>query len=131
MASQIRDLRPQYPVIEFVVQGSFAYDESLAVVAEGTRLQEAEGILLGLVDATRVVHATATQDVLALANEVARVGRPAGWKQAFIRPEDTFAAMSVSFYETAARNRGLDVRVFADRQEALDWLMDGVAEQAT
>jgi hypothetical protein len=28
----------------------------------------------------------------------------------------------VEFYETASRNRGFDVRVFADRDKAIDWL---------
>jgi hypothetical protein len=32
------------------------------------------------------------------------------------------AGEDIAFYETTCRNRGLAVRVFAERDEALDWL---------
>ena len=123
MPSGIRDLRPEYPVIEITIEGSFEYQESLAIISEAGELQDSQGIPLSLVDATNIIHATPTASVIQLADLIVKVGRPDGWKQAFLRPVDTYAAMSVDFWETAARNRGLAVRVFTDRQAALDWLM--------
>jgi hypothetical protein len=43
-------------------------------------------------------------------------------REAVLAPRTPAAAEEIRFFETACRNRGLDVRMFDDRDEALEWL---------
>ena len=43
-------------------------------------------------------------------------------RQALLLPPRERGASDVEFFETACRNRSLNVRVFSDRDEALGWL---------
>jgi hypothetical protein len=45
-------------------------------------------------------------------------------KEAIILPVSEKAASMMYFFETTARNRGFNVRVFSNREEALEWLLD-------
>jgi hypothetical protein len=45
-------------------------------------------------------------------------------KEAIILPESGKAASMMYFFETTARNRGFNVRVFPTREEALEWLLE-------
>jgi hypothetical protein len=123
MPIEFRDLRPEYPVVEIVVEGSFTYPESAEVMREGTAYQRAEGILLLLIDATGIIQPTPPAGIIELAENVAEMGAPPGWKQAFLRPTDLFAAMSADMWEASAQNRGLNVKAFKDRDQALAWLL--------
>ncbi|MFH1118781.1 MAG: hypothetical protein V1775_03090 [Bacteroidota bacterium] len=44
-------------------------------------------------------------------------------KEAIILPESEREANMMYFFETTVRNRGLNVRVFPEREEALEWLL--------
>lgn len=46
------------------------------------------------------------------------------YKDAIILPRRKAEAQDIKFFETTARNRGFNVRVFSDRQAAIDWLME-------
>ena len=48
------------------------------------------------------------------------VGSP--FREAIVQSTDPKAAELVHFWETACKNRGLNVRIFPTRQAALDWL---------
>lgn len=61
--------------------------------------------------------------MIEVADHLRDSGVPAGWKQAVIRPHDLDSAMAVDLWEAAANNRGLRVKVFRDRDDALAWLL--------
>jgi len=44
-------------------------------------------------------------------------------KEAIILPVSEKAASMMYFFETTARNRGFNVRVFPERNDALEWLL--------
>ena len=44
-------------------------------------------------------------------------------REAVVLPADPESRQSALFWEAACRNRGVDVRTFADRQGALGWLL--------
>lgn len=46
------------------------------------------------------------------------------YKDAIILPPIPAGIDDLKFFETAARNRGFSVRVFTDRQAAIDWLLE-------
>ena len=62
-------------------------------------------------------------NIWALADFLAKL--PAGTfeREALLLPAAVAAVEDIRFYETTCRDRGLDVRVFADRDEALAWLV--------
>jgi hypothetical protein len=45
-------------------------------------------------------------------------------KEAILLPTSPDVAAEVQFYETTSRNRGLNVRVFRDRHDAIAWLSE-------
>lgn len=44
------------------------------------------------------------------------------FREAILLPANPAAAEQVRFYETACFNRGINVRIFSDRAEAIAWL---------
>ena len=49
---------------------------------------------------------------------------PRGWRNAIVGPSTPDAARDVDFWETLCRNRGLNVRIFAERDAAVTWLLE-------
>jgi hypothetical protein len=62
-------------------------------------------------------------DLYSLAERVTSARRNALFREAMVLPELEAAAEDVRFWETACVNRGLDVRVFATRDGAIEWLL--------
>lgn len=75
-----------------------------------------------LVDCREVASAGTAFDILAVAELLASVPPGVIEREAVLLPRDAAAAKDFEFFETACRNRGLDVRVFHDRDEALAWV---------
>ena len=75
-----------------------------------------------LVDCRQTAAGGTAFDVLALAEFLSSVPRGVIEREAVLLPADAAAAEQLEFFETACRNRGLDVRVFSERDEALSWL---------
>ena len=75
-----------------------------------------------LVDCREVASAGSAFDILAVAELLASVPPGVIEREAVLLPRDAAAAEDFEFFETACRNRGLDVRVFHDRDEALAWV---------
>ena len=65
---------------------------------------------------------SATLDIWALAEFLGSLPPGVFEREALLLPAVAAAGEEVAFYETTCRNRGLAVRVFAGRDEALDWL---------
>jgi hypothetical protein len=61
-------------------------------------------------------------DLFVLADDLKAESIAHTLKQAVILPEDREAAGLVRFWETTCSNRGIRVRIFEDRQKAIDWL---------
>ena len=123
MAGDVRSLGPDVPVIEVVVEGSMTDPDTMELVTSGMRQQQADGYVLGLVDATLLTQKAIPSLVIQVADHLRDAGVPDGWKQAVLRPRDLDAAMAVDLWEAAANNRGLRVKVFRDRDQALAWLL--------
>jgi len=77
-----------------------------------------------LVDCREVASAGSAFDILAVAELLASVPPGVIEREAVLLPRDDTAAKDFKFFETACRNRGLDVRVFHIRDEALAWLAE-------
>lgn len=123
MPTGIRDLRPNHDAIEVVINGDLPAESGPLAMLEAVEFQRAAGVPRLLADLTPRVQYSTVPQVVMLAEAMTKVV-PVGWKQAFLPPRSLGAAMSVDTWEAACANRGLNVRVFRDRDRdaALAWL---------
>jgi hypothetical protein len=75
-----------------------------------------------LVDSRDMPAGGSAVDVLALGELMASLPLGIIEREAILLSADAAAAEEMEFFETVCRNRGLDVRVFRQRDEALAWL---------
>ena len=122
------ELLPDHEVIEQVAEGTLNDPEVLELILGVQDMQKQTGIADTLLDCSDLTQGSVSVDVVALAQRVATLGMEPHWRQAIVRPHDPWAAMSVSRWEAAASNRGMIVRLFADRESALAWLCAGPSE---
>ena len=112
-------------VVETVYAGALSPEEFNAAVA-ATADTAAEHLCTRFLSDCRELQAgdqSPTLDIWALAEFLAKL--PAGTfeREALLLPAAVTAVEDTRFYETTCRNRGLDVRVFSARDEALAWLV--------
>ena len=109
-------------VVEMVLRDTLTPAELEAAMTEaGTVGAENLGNRF-LVDSRDMPAGGSAFDVLALAELLAALPPGVIEREAVLLSADAAAADRMEFFETACRNRGLDVRVFQDRDEALGWL---------
>jgi hypothetical protein len=65
---------------------------------------------------------SATLDIWTLAEFLGSLPQGVFEREALLLPAAAAAGEEIAFYETTCRNRGLAVRIFTGRGEALDWL---------
>ena len=94
-------------VVEMVLRGAVTPEDVDAAMTEAGTVGAENLSNRFLVDSREMPAGGSAFDVLALAE---------------LLSDDAAAADQMEFFETACRNRGLDVRVFRDRDEALGWL---------
>lgn len=123
MPGGVRSLGPDVPAIEVVLEGSLSDPATMQLLVDGLRLMRREGVARSLVDAERLTQKVSPTTVIAVADRLLASDRPSGWRQAVLRPHDLDAAMATDLWEAAANNRGMLVKVFRDRDEALRWLL--------
>ena len=75
-----------------------------------------------LTDCAALISGPAVLDLYSLVEALAHLEALPRYREAIVRPVDPVAAESVRFWETAAVNRGLQSRTFADRARAVAWL---------
>ncbi len=125
MGHQVGNLLPDHSVIEVRYFGHVtaadlteAFTECLAVA------MELDTWLL-LADCTELAWTPTITDLKDLVDALSALGVTDRFREAVVRPSDVTAAVSVGFWETAGVNRGLAIRAFRTRTEALDWLEAG------
>jgi hypothetical protein len=77
-----------------------------------------------LIDARDISAGGSAFDVLALAEFLSSIPPGVIEREAVLLPREAAAKEQMEFFETACRNRGLDVRIFPDRDAALAWLTE-------
>ena len=123
MPGGVRSLGPDVPAIEVVLEGSLSDPATMQLLLDGLRLMRREGVAFCIVDAERLTQKASPTTVIAGADRLLASDPPPGWRQAVLRPQDLDAAMATDLWEAAANNRGMLVKVFRDRDEALRWLL--------
>lgn len=109
-------------VVETVYAGTMPAAEMKAAVAESNRAALEHGFTRLLSDCTAHEGGYGISDLYHLAASVQTDPFASRLKEAVLAPGSGPACESARFYETTCLNRGLTVRLFTDRQAALDWL---------
>jgi hypothetical protein len=109
-------------VVEMVFAGDAGAEEVDAAVGEAGAVGAENLTNRFLVDVRQQMPGGKAFDILALGEFLASLPTGLIEREAILLPEDQAAAEEMQFFETVCRNRGLDVRVFHERDDALGWL---------
>jgi hypothetical protein len=109
-------------VVEMVFRGTATPAEVDAAMTEAGTVGAENLSNRFLVDTRDMPAGGSAFDVLALGELLAALPPGVIEREAVLLSDDAAAADQMEFFETVCRNRGLDVRVFHDRDDALGWL---------
>ena len=108
--------------VETVYSGSVSPDELLAAGRATLALGTKHACRFVLADCRELTGGHSIVDLYALASELSEATAPSRLVEAVLLPDSPLAEDHVRFWETLGVNRGLNVRLFRDREEALRWL---------
>ena len=115
-------LLPGRSVVETVYAGLLSAEELRAAVEATLKLSLASGTATFLGDCSALKGGHSVFDLYELAKVVATLPNKAQFREALLIAPDTTSREDVEFWETTCINRGLKVRLFENRDEALAWL---------
>jgi hypothetical protein len=107
--------------IEIHYEGTLTPDELLAAVHATIALAKERQTRLILTNLTKMEGGLSIVDLYDLADLLVALNL-GHFKEAVLYSRLSASRQDVAFWETVCINRGLAVRVFTDRQEALEWL---------
>ena len=113
---------PDEDVVSIVYEGEVEPADGPGAIAASGELAERHGCRRFLADCSSVSVDVTLFDVLAFVEMIVSAPPGPGLREAVVLPLDATAADRIQFFETACRNRGMNVRVFPDRAAALAWL---------
>lgn len=120
-------VHPTLPIIETHYEDAMSPEELLAAAEESIRLSLEHGRTLFFADCTRLRQGPSTSHIYELFGAIERSNVARGAREAMLLPDElppgSDVAENLRFFEDLAVNRGFHVRVFADRQAAMDWLV--------
>lgn len=111
------------PIIETCYEGILSPSELAEAVEQTLAIARAREEQFLLADCTTLIGGHSLFDLYALVDVLLASGIAQTLKEAILFSEMTEAAEKVKFWETTCLNRGIQVRIFTDRQSALEWLM--------
>jgi hypothetical protein len=114
----------QQGFVEVVYAGSVTQQDLQAAFAETGRLLGESRCLHVLADCSAMSGNPSLLGVLELVQVLASGGIPAQFREAIIPPPTGPTKEDVVFFETACRNRGLNMRIFPTREAGIRWLLD-------
>ncbi len=117
-------LHPNDPFVETRYVGSLSPPELAEAVHETLRTVEAHKRHLVLGDCSKLEGGHSLFDLYGLADAVLASGLAHLIREAIILPALPGAVEDVRFWETTCMNRGIVVRIFTTREEALAWLLE-------
>ncbi|MFN8384617.1 MAG: hypothetical protein U0V02_21970 [Anaerolineales bacterium] len=111
------------PIIETCYLGKLTKADLFAAAHETLSLGQEHGRTLFLGDCSELSGSPSIFDLYNLAREISLNPYSRSLKEAILMPKIPAFVESVNFWETISQNRGFRVRVFRDRQVALNWLL--------
>lgn len=109
-------------IVELRFVERFSIDEMNSAVAQAAVAARGAGTNLFLANCEQLIPGDDPFDIYALVARFEELGVERTMREALIVPAGTPIEADLSFYETVARNRGYNVRLFHDRASAVAWL---------
>ncbi len=122
MGASKPSLMTDHPIIEAMFHGRVTKEAADEAVHDILLLAGQMDVWSVLTDCTDLVWTPPITNLSPLADALNDLGVADRFRQALIKPQDVTAAVAVGFWETLGANRGLAIRVFRDRDEAITWL---------
>jgi hypothetical protein len=116
-------LNPDHAFVEARFSGKFNADELSAAIHEIMQFALAHNVFHLLADCTALAGGHSLFDLFGMVDILLESGHAHKIREAIVLPVQPEAVEKVAFWETACINRGIRVRVFADCQDALNWLI--------
>lgn len=115
-------------IIEVTYRGRVSGNELKAATSLCIALGKKTGVIKFFVDEIGMELEASLVDMLHLpTRQYVKEAADRKGRVAVMLPASEKARESVRFYEIACQNDGWDVRVFSERQSAMDWLMNNPA----
>lgn len=111
-----------YPVIETRYAGELDPSTLELAVRATLQLAERSRIQRFLADCTELLGGHSILTLFDIANTLSQNPGVTTMREAVLLPKAASAADDVRFWETVCLNRGVHVRIFNDRTDALRWL---------
>ena len=117
-------IHPDFPIVETCYSGVLSPPELSDSITETLAFSLSHGLNLFLGDCTQLVGGHSVVDLYFFADALAASAGGRAFKEAVILPSLPGSAENVRFWETTCYNRGLNVRIFSERESAIKWLME-------
>ena len=115
---------PEYELIEMVYKGCITLDDMNSAGMKTKAVAEELGINRFLLDLNDVeAFDVSTFDLYDRPEQWRGLRAKSKNRLALHVPDSKEIMKAARFYETVCRNRGWNVQIFSQRQEAIDWLM--------
>lgn len=109
-------------VIVIVYSATLTPEDIEASAVEALSLAGRHACRRILADCRTLLNTNSMSTVYLLADRIAAMKASTSVREALVLPQNPLAREAVLFWEKACCNRGLDVRSFADPDEAIRWL---------
>jgi len=117
-------IAPGSPFVETTYSGVLTPPELADAVRKTLRQAGTHGLKRFFADCTPLEGGHSILDLYTLADSLAKGDLSAVEREAVLLPALPAPAENVQFWETACLNRGLNVRIFLDRELAVAWLLE-------
>ena len=117
-------LHSDHPVIETRYSGLLSQSELYQAVSETITLAREHERVLFLADCSLLDGGHSFTDLFFLADFILAEATSHTLKEAVLVAGSSVSSEHVEFWETTCFNRGFNVKIFHDRQRAIEWLLD-------
>lgn len=108
--------------IEVTYSGNISDEEFRCAIAEFIKFNSEKQCLLVLTDLREMTVTPSILNVYDSINMFEKMGIDNRTSEALILQENKFVEKNIKFYENACQNRGYNVRIFYNREDAIAWL---------
>jgi hypothetical protein len=112
---------PSY--IEVTYSGKVSPEELFKALENAVLLSRENKIILFLADLTEMIGGHSVFDLYGIISIYETLKLDAKAKEAIIMTSLQDTVDEIKFYETTCKNRGFNVRIFKQREEAISWLV--------
>ena len=108
--------------IEVKYSGTVTNEEYKQAISDFVNFNKDKNCLLVLTDLTEMKVTPSILNVYNSINTFEKMGIDNSTCEALILEQNKFVESSIKFYENACQNRGYNVRIFYNRDDAIQWL---------